>query len=83
MDGEIEFVTIDIQQDSYTVQSLMNYYDFSIPVALDSDGTVTETYNVIYTPTNIVIDREGVIRHIRKGAFANTEEILSILSDLE
>jgi cytochrome c biogenesis protein CcmG/thiol:disulfide interchange protein DsbE len=83
MGDKVEFITIDIMQDSYTVQSLMNYYNFSLPVALDSDGTVSEAYNVMYTPTNVVIDSKGVIQHRKIGAFTSTEQILTILNDLE
>ena len=83
MGDEVEFINIDIMENSYTVQSLINYYDFSLPVALDSDGTVSEAYNVIYTPTNVVIDREGVIQYIRKGAFLDADEILAVFNDLE
>jgi peroxiredoxin len=83
MGDEVEFINIDIMENSYTVQSLINYYDFSLPVALDSDGTVSEAYNVIYTPTNVVIDREGVIQYIRKGAFLDADEILEVFNDLE
>jgi thiol-disulfide isomerase/thioredoxin len=81
--NEVEFINIDIMENSYTVQSLINYYDFSLPVALDSDGTVTEAYNIIYTPTNVVIDREGVIQYIRKGAFTSQYEIISLLEGLK
>jgi peroxiredoxin len=83
MGDEIEFITIDIMENSYTIQSLMNYYDFSLPVALDSDGSVSEDYNVIFTPTNVVIDSKGVIQYIRKGAFRDADEILAIFNDLE
>jgi peroxiredoxin len=83
MGDEVEFITIDIMENSYTVQSLMNYYDFSLPVALDSDGKVSEDFNVIYTPTNILINREGVVQHIKIGAFTSTEQILTIFNDLE
>jgi cytochrome c biogenesis protein CcmG/thiol:disulfide interchange protein DsbE len=80
---EVEFITIDIIENSYTVQSLMNYYDFSLPVALDSDGTVSESYNVIYTPTNVVIDSKGIVQHIKIGAFTSTEQILTIFNDVK
>jgi cytochrome c biogenesis protein CcmG/thiol:disulfide interchange protein DsbE len=87
MNNEVEFINIDIQQDSYTVKSFMDNYkasrNFSLPVALDSDGMVSEDYNVIYTPTNVVIDREGVIQYIKKGAFRNADDILAIFNDLE
>jgi peroxiredoxin len=83
MGDEVEFITIDIMENSYTVQSLMNYYDFSLPVALDSDGTVTEAYNVIYTPTNVIVDEQGVIYYVRKGAFTSQYEIISLLDGLK
>jgi len=81
--NDIEFINIDIMENSYTVQSLVDYYNFDLPVALDSDGAVTEAYNVIYTPTNVIIDRQGIIDYIRKGAFRNTAEILEKLQDIE
>jgi cytochrome c biogenesis protein CcmG/thiol:disulfide interchange protein DsbE len=87
MGDKVELITIDIQQNNYTVKSFMDNYNvshnFSLSVALDSDGSVSEAYNVIYTPTNVVIDRSGVIQYIRKGSFTNTAEILAIFNDLE
>jgi peroxiredoxin len=87
LDGDVEFVTIDIQQNSYAVQSFMDSYDtiytFSIPVALDSDRTVTEAYNVMYTPTNVVIDSKGIIQQIQIGAFTSTGQILTLFSDVK
>ena len=87
MGDNVEFVTIDIRQDSYTVKSFIdNYnvsYNFSLPVALDSDGAVSEDYMVTYTPTNVVIDSKGVIQHIKIGAFTSTEQILTILNDIK
>ena len=83
MGDEVEFITIDMMENSYSVQSLMNYYDFSLPVALDSDGTVSEDYNVIYTPTNVIVDGQGVIYYIRKGAFTSQQEIISLMEGLK
>ena len=83
----VQFIAIDIQQDSYSIQSFMDsyqtIYDFNITIALDSDGTVSEDYNIIFTPTNVVIDSQGIIRHIRKGAFTDTADIIATLSDVD
>jgi peroxiredoxin len=81
--NDVKFVNIDIGENSYQVGQTVDYYGFSLPVALDSDESVSIAYNVMYTPTNIVIDREGVIRHIRKGAFTDADDIMAVLSDLE
>jgi cytochrome c biogenesis protein CcmG/thiol:disulfide interchange protein DsbE len=81
--NEVEFINIDIMEDSYTVKQCTDYYGFSLPVALDSDGTVSEAYNVMYTPTNVVIDSNGIIQHIKIGAFTDTEQILTIFNDVK
>jgi len=83
MGGEVEFINIDIGEGSYKVRGIVDFYGFGLPVALDSDGSVSEDYNVIFTPTNVVIDSEGIIQYIRKGAFRDADEILAALSDLE
>ncbi len=80
---EVEFINIDIGENSYQVRQTVDYYGFSLPVALDSDGSVTTAYNIGPTPTNIIIDRDGVIYYIRKGAFLDANEILEVLSGLE
>ncbi|MFA5374137.1 MAG: redoxin domain-containing protein [Dehalococcoidia bacterium] len=80
---DVEFINIDIGESNYRVRQTVDSYGFSLPVALDSDESVTTAYNIGPTPTNIIIDKDGVIHHIRKGAFLNTDEILEIFSDLE
>ncbi|MFA5056363.1 MAG: redoxin family protein [Dehalococcoidia bacterium] len=81
--NDVEFVNINIGEDSYQVQAVIDYYGFSLPVALDSDEMVSTDYNIIYTPTNIIIDKYGVIHYVRKGAFTSGTEILSILNAME
>lgn len=81
--NDVEFVNINLGESSYLVRQTVDYYGFSLPVAMDSDSSVSEAYNIIYTPTNIVIDKHGVINYIRKGAFTSATEILNILSVIE
>jgi len=79
----VEFINIDIGENSYQVRQTVDYHGFSLPVALDSDVSVTTAYNIGPTPTNIIIDEDGVIRYIRKGAFTSASEIVSILNGIE
>ncbi|MEA1958844.1 MAG: redoxin domain-containing protein [Chloroflexota bacterium] len=80
---EVEFVAIDMGENSYAVKATVDYYGFNLQVALDSDETVSTAYNIIYTPTNVIIDKQGNIHYIRTGAFTSTAEILNILNDIE
>jgi peroxiredoxin len=79
----VEFVSINMGESNYQVQATLEYYGVSLPVALDSNETTSEAYNIIYTPTNIIIDKQGFIRYIRKGAFTSATEIIDILNGLE
>lgn len=80
---KVVFVEIDIAEDSYTVKQCMDYYGFSLPVALDSNASVARAYNIRYTPTNIVINSKGIIQQIKIGAFRNTSAVLTALSDVK
>ena len=81
--ADVEFINIDIGESSSQVQAAVDYYEFSLTVALDNDYSVSDAYNVIYTPTNIIIDRNGIITYVRKGSFLNANEILERLGELE
>jgi peroxiredoxin len=81
--NDAEFININMGESSYQVRQSVDSHGFNLPVALDSDSSVSEAYNIIYTPTNIIIDGDGVINYIRKGAFTSATEILNILSVIE
>ena len=60
-------------------------YTFSIP--LDRDDSVAIEYNQIYPmtgiPTTYMIDREGIVRFVRPGAFLNEEQIKAFAALLD
>ena len=80
---KVVFIEIDIAENSYTVKQCIDYYGFSLPIALDSNASVATAYNIRYTPTNIVIDSKGVVQQIKIGAFTSTEQILAIFNDIK
>ena len=55
---------------------------YTFPVVLDINLSATRTYGVKSTPTNFLIDKDGVIRERETGAFseASLDESLSKLS---
>ena len=83
LNDKILFIEIDIAENSYTVKQCLDYYGFNVSVALDSDGKAATAYNIIKTPTNIVIDSKGVIQRIKIGAFLSKDEVLTALSDVK
>jgi peroxiredoxin len=67
-------LTIDII-NSRTTETPANLADFmqkngySFPVLLDENRTATKSYFVIQTPTNVLIDKDGIIREISAGSY--------------
>lgn len=49
-------------------------YDWKMPILLDNDGDVIKLYRVIAVPVTVLIDQNGVIKHIINGEF-NPEEL--------
>jgi len=79
---EMKFVTINIGDSSSTVRQYAEYEGLGFTMALDSNALTARAYNIRYTPTNLIIDKEGVIKHLKVGAFASTDEVLALLEDL-
>ncbi len=62
--------------------SFMQNNKYSFPVLLDINREVTKSYNIKSTPTNFLIDKDGVIRKVRVGAFPSKAALEESLSQL-
>jgi thiol-disulfide isomerase/thioredoxin len=80
---KVTFIEIDIHENSDLVKQCLAYYGFNISVALDSNASTAIAYNIRYTPTNVIVDSGGIIRHIQIGAFTSKEQVLTALSDVK
>lgn len=69
-------LTVDII-NSRTTETPANLADFmqknnySFPVLLDVNQLATISYHIKSTPTNILIDKDGIIREISLGAYSS------------
>ena len=79
---EIQFIAIDSVDSSGSVQQYTEYYGLGFTMALDSYGKAARVYNIRYSPTNFLIDEQGVIKHIQIGAFRNQAELMAVLDAL-
>ncbi|MCW3491245.1 peroxiredoxin family protein [Dethiobacter alkaliphilus] len=48
-------------------KSYIDENNFTFPVLKD-DGEVSELYEVVFIPKSLLIDRDGVVRHVQVGA---------------
>lgn len=80
-------LTIDIigstpSETAANIATFMQNNNYSFPVLLDVNMQVTKSYNIKNTPTTFLIDKAGIIREVRVGAYpsqAAMEESLNRL----
>ena len=64
------------------VEDFVNQSNYTWTFAHDTKQNVMLTYQVLAVPSSYFIDRNGVIRGIKVGAFPNAEEIESYLQQV-
>jgi peroxiredoxin len=79
---ELCLLAINIGDSPAKVEEFMQGYSFTLPVLLDTEQGVALKYNIRYIPTTFLIDREGIIRATRVGAFSNKGEIEDLLTKI-
>jgi peroxiredoxin len=63
----IKVIAVDSLEDSSLVKSFIKRGDYSVPVAFDSVGDISNNYNVKSLPTTYFIDKNGIVREIYTG----------------
>jgi len=69
------FVAVNIAENPAQVERFMQDNGLTIPVLLDTKAKVASTYNISGIPTTLFIDKDGIIKDKRIGAFTNKSEI--------
>ena len=69
-------LTVDILHSRTTetpanLAEFMRKNNYSFPVLLDETQIVTKSYFIKQTPTNFLIDKDGIIREITVGAYSS------------
>jgi thiol-disulfide isomerase/thioredoxin len=69
------FLSINSGETATKVRSYMQQFGFSFPALVDSKNEVAATYRILYLPTTILVDKNGVILEIKVGAFPDKATI--------
>ncbi len=72
---------VDIMETRETAAAFRDELGLTFPILLDETGWVTATYQVKGTPTNLFIDRQGMIVDRRTG-YMSEAEIAEIIAGL-
>lgn len=62
-DKSLEIIAVDIKENPAAVTNFAKKQSIDYAVVIDVDGSVSKSYNVLGIPTNVVIDKDGFIRH--------------------
>jgi peroxiredoxin len=57
----LQFAAVDIMEEGADISEFLEYFDLNFPVLLDTNGSVSENYEVEAIPTTYIIDRDGSI----------------------
>jgi len=75
-------MTVNSGESADTVAKFMIEKGFSFPVLLDTQKGIGRAYNVRAIPTTFFIDKDGIIRDIKVGAFTAEADLDAILENL-
>jgi peroxiredoxin len=87
-EGKIKIVAINIGQSASGVQKFFGGYEPTMIIALDTKIEVFSTYSLRYNnprgsvPMTFFIDSEGVIKHVKLGAFSSETELSDSLRSI-
>jgi peroxiredoxin len=59
---ELMILLVDSKETPEVVQAFVDEFGITHPVLLDKDGAVSELYQIFAIPTEIFIDKDGMIR---------------------
>lgn len=73
-------LTVDTAEKPDVVRKFVSQKKINLPVLLDTDGKVTEKYNIEGFPTTVIINKDGTLNGRIVGA-TNKETLLKKLKD--
>ena len=61
-----EVIVIDVRNMKEPTSELVRELGLTLPVVLDDKGLADKAYEILYTPTTLIIDPEGrvIFRHV-------------------
>ena len=86
-EGEIKVIAIDVGESASMVQTFFGDYEPTMIVALDENSEVFVSYCEKdnprwYIPITFFVDSEGIVQHIKIGAFMNEAELWDTLQSV-
>jgi peroxiredoxin len=87
-EGQMKIIAINVGESASTVQKFFGEYEPTMILASDSHGEAFADYSQAYNntrraiPLTLFVDSEGVVQHVRIGAFTSQEELQNTLDSV-
>lgn len=75
LDKGLAMLTVNLRESPDVVNRYMQSTNLSLPVVFDSKGDIAQKYRVSAIPVTYFIDKSGIIRAVKIGAFLSKAEI--------
>lgn len=72
-DEPFTLLTIDLQEDSPAIQAFRDELGLRVPMLIDEDGDVADSYGVRGLPATLLVDQRGDLREQRLGPLVTGE----------
>jgi peroxiredoxin len=71
------FYAVNVQEDAETIKEFLKTSELEVPVAMDADGKITESYGVSGIPQTVLIGKDGKVQVVHIGYSDRLGEQLS------
>jgi peroxiredoxin/outer membrane lipoprotein-sorting protein len=77
-EADVEVFAVNLREDAETITEFLTKQKLEIPVLMDAEGAVAQTYRVSGIPQTVIIDRAGVVRFVEVGLMPKEELLKQI-----
>jgi cytochrome c biogenesis protein CcmG/thiol:disulfide interchange protein DsbE len=82
--GEVVFVGVAYVDTAAGSKQYLQKFDITFPNAPDLQSKISSTFNLkMGVPETYIIDREGLLRHVKIGPFASANEIKAVIEGIK
>jgi thiol-disulfide isomerase/thioredoxin len=76
-DRGLVFYAVNVAEDAETIKEFLKTSKLEVPVAMDADGKITESYGVEGIPQTVLIGKDGKVQVVHVGFIDNLADELS------
>lgn len=80
--GEVVFLGVDYVDTEPEAMGYLNKFNISFPNGPDLGTRISQGFRILGVPETYIIDRNGVLRHVKKGPYTSLAEIQAAIEPL-